>query len=183
MKSTRVAYRYALALLETAEQKQALESVLKDAVLLKDTINQSPALRSFLRSPVLKTEKKAAVLRSLFEKFVTALTMDFLLLLVDKNREDVLPEAIGELFRLHDERQGIVTLELRAATEISENQQSAIVRRFEQMLGKTVRLSFSVDATLKGGIKARVGDTVYDGSVRRQLEMLREQFARGVVSN
>ena len=183
MKSARVAYRYALALLETAEQEQVLASVLKDAVHLKGMIDQSRDLRSFLRSPVLKSAKKAAVLRTVFEKDVTPLTMNFLLLLVNKNRESVLPEVIGELFRLHDERQGTVTLELKAATDLSESQRSAIARRFEQMLKKTVRVSFSIDATLKGGILARLGDTVYDGSVKRQLEMLREQFARGVFSN
>jgi F0F1-type ATP synthase delta subunit len=50
-------------------------------------------------------------------------------------------------------------------------------------LGTTIRVSFSIDATLRGGVFARMGDTVYDGSVKRQLELLREQFARGVVSN
>ncbi|MBE0556719.1 MAG: ATP synthase F1 subunit delta, partial [Proteobacteria bacterium] len=157
MKSTRVARRYAQALLESSESGRVLDSVLKDARLLHDYVVQSRELRSFLRSPVIKGETKVTVLRSLFEKSIAPLTMNFLLLLVHKNREEVLPEIIDELFRLHDERQGIVTLDLKAATQLSQDHRSAVVRRFEQITGKTVRVSFSVDATLKGGILARVG--------------------------
>ena len=183
MKSTRVARRYAQALLESAEAEQVLESVLKDVGLLRDYVSESRELRSFLRSPVIKNDTKVSVLRSIFEKSIAPLTMNFLLLLLQKQREDVLPEIIEEVFREHDERQGIVTLELKASTELSADHRSAIARRFEAMTGKTVRVSFSVDASLKGGVFARVGDTVYDGSVKRQLEMLREQFTRGVISN
>ena len=183
MKNTRVALRYAQALLEAAEGQGVLEAVLNDASLLRRYLSQSRDLRLFLRSPVISGDMKVATLRSIFEASVAPLTMQFLLLLIDKKREEVLPEVMDELFRLHDERQGIVSLELQAATDLSENHRSAILRRFEQITGKTVRVSFSVDATLKGGVLARVGDTVYDGSVKRQLEMLREQFAQGVVSN
>ncbi len=183
MKSTRVARRYAQALLEMAEQEKVLERVLKDAALLQNTIEGSRDLRSFLKSPVIKGETKITVVKSLFEKQVAPLTMNFLFLLVNKKREDVLPEIIAELLRLSDERQGIVTLELKAATDLSADHQSAIARRFEKIVGKSVRVQFSVDGSLRGGVVARLGDTVYDGSVRRQLEKLREQFASGVVSN
>jgi len=183
MKNTRIARRYAQALLGSAKEEKVLEAVLKDAGLLRDYVAKSRELRSFLRSPVIKSGAKVAVLRSIFEQSITPLTMNFLLLLLDKNREEVLPEIIDELFRLHDEQQGIVTLELKAATDLSQDTRSAIAQRFEKILGKTIRVSFSIDATLRGGVFARMGDTVYDGSVKRQLELLREQFARGVVSN
>ena len=74
-------------------------------------------------------------------------------------------------------------MELKAASELSEAHRSAITQRFEQLTGKKIRISFSIDTSLKAGIVVRVGDTVYDGSVKRQLELLRDRFARSVVSN
>jgi F-type H+-transporting ATPase subunit delta len=183
MITTRVARRYAQALLESAESERVLEPVLNDARLLQEYVDQSRDLRLFLRSPVIKTEKKASILQTLFEPLVHRLTMNFILLLLEKRREEVLPVIIEQLFVLNDQQKGIVNLELRAATDLSKTHRSAITRRFEQLMGKKIRISFSVDVSLKGGVLARVGDTVYDGSVRRQLEMLKEQFARGVVSN
>jgi F-type H+-transporting ATPase subunit delta len=88
-----------------------------------------------------------------------------------------------EFFRLRDERQGLVVLDVRSATEMDENQQKTMVKRFEALTGKKVRAAFRVDRELKGGFVARVGDTVYDGSLLRQLELLRERFAEGVLNN
>ena len=72
---------------------------------------------------------------------------------------------------------------MRAATELTKDQQQTIVKRFEGITRKKIRVAFSIDKQLKGGFVARVGDTVYDGSVRRQLELLRERFAEGVGRN
>jgi F-type H+-transporting ATPase subunit delta len=86
-------------------------------------------------------------------------------------------------FKLRDDRLGIVALDVRAATELSKSQQQTIVKRFEEITQKKIRVAFSIDKQLKGGFVARVGDTVYDGSVQRQLELLRDQFAKGVGRN
>jgi F-type H+-transporting ATPase subunit delta len=77
---------------------------------------------------------------------------------------------------MRDELLGIVTLELRAAVDLTSDQQKTIAKRFEDMTRKRIRIVFSVDKQLKGGFVARVGDTVYDGSVSRQLELLRSRF-------
>jgi F-type H+-transporting ATPase subunit delta len=183
MRSSRVAGRYAQAFLETAEAAGNQESLLKDAAVLRETVAKSRDFRSFLKSPVIKGETKESVLKVLFGTTLHPATMKFLLLLVEKKREDILAEILDELFRLHDERAGIVTLHLQAATVLSDSQRSTIAARFERITGKKVRLVFVVDGALKGGVLARVGDTVYDGTVKRQLEMLREQFARTMVSN
>jgi len=183
MTNTRVARRYAEAMLELAQERKQVDRVAEDFGLLRQIIAGSRDLASFLRSPVLSKEKKRSVLEALFSSRLSALTMDFLRLLTDKNREEVLGQIAEEFLRLRDERLGIVNVEVRAAVEVTKEQQLALERKFEGVTGKKVRLAVSADKQLLGGLVARVGDTVFDGSVRHQLDLLRERFAGKVGSN
>lgn len=179
----RVARRYAEAALELAEERQQGERLAGDLDLIRKVIKESRQFLAFLKSPILSKEKKRGVLTELFRSRVSSLTFDFLDLLIEKNREDVLGEIIEEFFRLRDDLLGIVTMEVRAATELTGDQRQAIEKHFEGITQKKVRIAFSIDKQLKGGCVARVGDTVYDGSIQRQLELLRERFAEGAGRN
>jgi F-type H+-transporting ATPase subunit delta len=146
-------------------------------------MKESLELQSFLKNPVISKEKKLTALSELFKARVGTLAFDFLNLLVEKGREDVLDSILVEYFKMRDDQLGIMTLELRAAVDLTSDQQKTIAQRFEEMTRKKIRVVFSVDKQLKGGFVARVGDTVYDGSVSRQLELLRSRFAEGAGRN
>jgi F-type H+-transporting ATPase subunit delta len=176
----RVARRYAEAALELAEEQKQGERVAADLEVIQKAMKDTREFVAFLKSPVVPKEKKRTVLTETFRAKLSPFSFSFLNLILDKGREDVLGDIITEYFRLRDERLGIVTLEVRAATELTSGQQQSIVKRFEEITRKKIRVAFSIDKQLKGGFVARVGDTVYDGSVQRQLELLRERFAEGV---
>jgi len=179
----RVARRYAEAALELAEEQKQGERLAEDLELVGRAMSESREFRALLKSPVISKEKKRVVLTAAFKSRLAELSFDFLNMIIEKGREDLLGDIIGEYFKLRDDRLGIVTLEVRAATELSGSQQQTIVRRFEEITRKKIRVAFSIDKQLKGGFVARVGDTVYDGSVQRQLELLRDRFAEGVGRN
>lgn len=183
MRQYRVARRYAEALITAAEQQNLLEKVSGDCEMLQRLLTESRDLQVFLKSPVIKKDKKLTALREMFAKKLNALTMSFLELLAEKGREEVLADMLLQFFALRDDRLGIVNVEIKAATELSKDQHESIRKKFEGLTRKSVRLSFSLDKHLRGGFVARVGDTMYDGSVKRQLELLRERFAEGVGSN
>jgi F-type H+-transporting ATPase subunit delta len=183
MSAYRVARRYAEAALELAEEQKQGERIADDLEIVWKAIRESREFLALLKSPVITKEKKRAVLTEVFKPRISSFSFNFLNLILDKGREDILGDIIHEFFRLRDDRLGIVVLEVQAATELSKSQQQAIVKRFEEITKKKVRVSFSIDKELKGGFVARVGDTVYDGSVQRQLQLLRERFAEGVGSN
>jgi len=183
MASTRVARRYAEALMMAGEDQKALEKVSKDFEMLERLLKDSRELQIFLKSPVIKSDKKQAVLREMFGKKVNALTMSFLQLLTEKGREDLLSEIVVQFFRLRDEQLGIVNVDIKAATDLTRSQHEQIQKKFETMTRKKVRLGFSIDKVLRGGFVARVGDTMFDGSVKRQLELLRERFTEDVRLN
>lgn len=177
MSNLRVARRYAEALMESATDPHQLDRLASDLAFVQEAIKQSRELATFLKSPVISKDKKKAIFAELFRSRVSDATLSFLNLLTAKGREDVLADVIAEFFRMREEKLGIVTVEVRAATELTQEQHQDIQRRFEGFTQKKVRISFSLDKQLRGGFVARVGDTVFDGSVQRQLELLRERFA------
>jgi len=104
MKTTRVARRYAKALLLSAERQRQLDPVLADVRVLQGHIAESREFRSFLRSPVIRGQMKLSILRDVFGGSLSALTVDFLRLLVEKKREAHLSEIIDELLLMNDVR-------------------------------------------------------------------------------
>jgi F-type H+-transporting ATPase subunit delta len=177
MSNLRTANRYAEALMTTAEELHVLEGVSDDFSVLRRIINESHEFQLFLKSPVLKKEKKQQVFETTFGKAIQPLTLKFLSLLAEKGREDILLNIIEAFFRLQDETLGIVNVHVKAATELSAQQTTQLEQRFEAYSKKKVRVEVSLDPKLIGGFIARIGDTMFDGSVKRQLELLRKRFA------
>ena len=181
MTPKRVARRYAEALLDSSQELKVVEGVSRDLEYLHDVIRTVRDFAVFLRSPVVKKEKKKEVLQELFARRVQALTLTFLYLLAEKGREETLPQIIEEYFQLRDSRDGIVRVSVRSARELSADQSARIEKEFAAYAKSNVRLYPSVDKSLLAGIVTRIGDTVFDGSVRRRLEMLREVFTHDEV--
>ncbi len=177
MKVSRASKRYAAALLSLADEVKKVDSVGADMQLVSQTITSSRELYLFFSSPVIDRAKKRSVVQSLYEGRVDKLTIGFLYLLVEKGRE-ALTEAIAiEYGRLLDEKMGVVNAELKAPYKLDEKASSHVRSKLESLTGKKVRVSFSLDKGLIGGFQAQIGDTVYDGSVRRQLEILKRQLS------
>lgn len=172
-----VARRYAQALTEEAQSTGQLDAVDADVALLTETLAGSRELRTALTSPIVSHAKKDAVLQGLFGGRVSDLTLRFLRLLVDKQRDGQVPGILDAFRQLRDERTGTVEARVRAAQPLSEDQVRELKAVLEARSGKTVRLRYEIDPALIGGLVVRVGDVVYDRSVKHQLETLRGQLA------
>jgi F-type H+-transporting ATPase subunit delta len=179
MKNQRVARRYAVALMEVTEEVKAVDSAALDLAMVGATIRGSRELQLLLASPVIPTVRKKRALKEIFGTRVGVLTMQILELLTTKGREGILPEVIEEFALLRDERAGVVTAEVTSAVDATKEQEEALRRRLEGSTGKTVRLRWRKDPAIRGGLVVRVGDTVLDASIRRQLERLRERLLFG----
>jgi F-type H+-transporting ATPase subunit delta len=179
MSTSKAASRYALAFIGVAEEQKSLDEVGRDVLSLERLLRESKEFAAFIKSPVVNKEKKRKVLAEILEKTVGTLTMKFILILAAKDREDILPEILHQFNRLRDERQGIVNVTARTAVKFSEAQERALVAQIERATKKKVRISYVLDASLKGGFLVQHEDTVWDASVAHQLELLRERFATG----
>jgi F-type H+-transporting ATPase subunit delta len=176
MIQSRAAYRYALSLLSVAGETGRIEQVSTDFEMIERLIKSSSDFSLFLKTPVISTIKKKAVLETILRDHVDELTMKFVRLLVSKNRESVLSEVIRQFYRLRDERLGILDVTARTAVPFTKTQEEDLVNRIGQVTKKKVRIHFIQDPLLKGGFTIQYEDTVWDASIRRQLESLRQKF-------
>jgi F-type H+-transporting ATPase subunit delta len=175
----RVARRYAAALMAAAQQAKVADAVTQDLVMVEQTLRDSRELRLLIASPIVRQSKKAGAFKALFASRVSPQTMTFINLLIAKQREEILRDTIEQYMKLRDIQMGIVTIRVVSAVELTKKQEDALRAQLERLTGKKVRLHASLDPGIKGGLLIRIGDTVLDASVKRQLEVLGERFARG----
>jgi F-type H+-transporting ATPase subunit delta len=105
--------------------------------------------------------------------------MRFVNMLTSKSRESVLPEIVEQFSALHDEKLGVVNVGVKSAVELNYAQEKELKAQLERIAGKKVRLHLTVDTSIKAGLVIRIGDTVLDASLTRQLELMRERFVAG----
>ena len=182
MSNLRVAKRYASALMALTLEAKKPEAMAEDLLTVQAAITSSRELRALLASPVVPKEKKKAVVAEIFGKKIGADVQRYLNSIIEKGREDVLAEALVQYFLLRDEQLGIVSVDVRTAIEFSASQEKSLMKQLEAYTQKKVRVSFSLDKMLKGGFVAKVGDTTLDGSISRQLEILRARLKDGSTS-
>ena len=181
MSELKVAYRYALAMIAVAEERNKLDEVGKDFEFLDELISKAREFYLFLKSPIVNKEKKKRTLREILESRVNEVTMKFVLLLASKGREELIPEIIRQFFRLRDERSGVLNVSTRAAVKPTDKQLQQLIQQLERATKKKIRLTTTLDPSLRGGFIVQHDDTVWDASVKHQLELLRERLVEGTI--
>ncbi len=181
--SQTIARRYARALYAMAEQEASIERVDEDIVMIRDSFSASPELVRFFADPVVSAEKKNAVIGKLLAPRVHPVTAKFLTLLVEKRREYLFLEVAGSYRALRDEQLNIVQADARVALPLEAAEEQQLRTALERLTGRSVRLKTHLDPTILGGVVIRVGDTVYDRSVRNQLTRLRSQMEQRKLSS
>src|SRR5262249_43929692 len=153
------------------------EQMGQDLGALAALIGRSPDLRQSLENPIFALSQRKAVLSEVARRLgLQAAVKNFLLLLMDRGRIGQLPDIVRELGQLIDRQAGRVRAQLTSARPVSEEMATALRTAMERRLGKQVLLERREDPALLGGIVAKVGDVLYDGSVRTQLELAREEL-------
>jgi F-type H+-transporting ATPase subunit delta len=179
--SSPVSRRYATALVEAAA-KEGAERVEKVADEIQRTaalLGGSPDLKNVLLNPVFTPAERAKVLEAVMQKLALSdLVRRFLKLLVDGDRIGELNAIARAVRRMADLRAGIVRAEVTAASALSPDAVASLRRALEKRTGRQVELELSIDPSLLGGVRARIGSTVIDGTLRSQLEQLREGLLR-----
>jgi F-type H+-transporting ATPase subunit delta len=172
-----LARRYARALLDIGIAKGIFEQLGKDMDELAALYSGSRDLTEALTNPVFPMARRRAVLEAVLERTqASPITRNFALLLLDRERMPYMPAIARELRVMVDERAGRVRATVTSAQPLSAAHVASIQAALEKASGKKVLLDKREDPELLGGVVARVGDVVYDGSVRTQLERMRERF-------
>jgi F-type H+-transporting ATPase subunit delta len=181
-----LANRYARALVDvvTGPAAAALAATPdRTAAELEDfvrTLRESSELRHVLLSPAVAPEKKRTILSALSARLgLSRATLNFIRVVIDHRRVALLDEMLAAFRAMLDERAGIVRADVLTPRPVDPEQESALAARLGQLTGKKVRLHFSVDPALLGGVIARIGSTIYDGSIRGQLHALQRRLSAG----
>ena len=179
MQDVRVAKRYADAIYSAAVEAGVLDNVIEDVISLLGLIRDSDEFNAFLHNLLIVPESKQSILQELFGNQLDPLVLNSLFLLVLKKRERSTEDILLAFTQLVDEQAGRLVADVTSAIELTSTQQDALVEKLSGYSGKQVRLSMRVDSSIKGGFIAKLGDTVFDGSVATQLQRLKRQLARG----
>ncbi len=181
MANIRIAKRYAKALIKIAEEMKKLDRITSDVQFVDSVIRSSRDLQLLLKSPIIKKEKKKEILKEIFsDSRVDPVTLKFIILLVEKGREELLQDVVKTYQQLYDEKMGIVSAEVTVAYELNVSERKKIEKKILELTGaKGVKAIYRVDPSIIGGVVIRIGDTVYDASIRRKIQLLREQLIYG----
>jgi F-type H+-transporting ATPase subunit delta len=170
--------RYANALADVAIAQGAAEVVAQQLIGFGALYAESAELRNFLSSPAVAREAKHRVIEKLLARVGgSKIVRNFLLVVVDHQRTHILPEIIAAFQEVIRQRQGITEAQVSSAVELNTAQKAEMESTLERLTGKRVEAKFSLAPELLGGAVVRVGDTVYDGSLRSRLNELRARLA------
>lgn len=175
-----IARRWARALFGLGESLEEAGVLLEQLMELTGQVTDSPELQRVLFTPIHPRVERRGVIGELCEKLgLSKEIRAFAMLLVDENRTGELPGIIVEFKRLVDDAAGRLTAEVTSARPLDPEELDRIRRVLSQRVSADVTIEASVDPSLIGGVIARVGDLLLDGSVRTQLESLSDNLRRG----
>jgi F-type H+-transporting ATPase subunit delta len=174
-----LARRYAKALFEIGLAHRDVDKIGADLRAFAAAMKQSSELAQVVSSPAIRRSERRKVVDALIQRIgVEPMTKNFVELLLDHERFAALPDISRELDAMIEAHAGRVRAEITSAKPLDAAQLSQITAALEKLSGKHVSVAHREDPELLGGVVAKVGDVVYDGSLRTQLAVLRDQLSK-----
>ncbi|WP_102348243.1 F0F1 ATP synthase subunit delta [Bacillus sp. Marseille-P3661] len=176
MSSTAVANRYAVALFELAKEQNQLETVEAELRVVEKVLAENPQFLTLLKQPKISNESKKTMIKEVFGG-VSTTVLNTILLLIDRKREDLLSEIVEEYFVLANNARGIADAKVYSVRPLTQDEEKALSDVFAKKVGKSeLRITNIVDNSLIGGLKLRIGNTIFDGSVKGKLDRMERQL-------
>jgi F-type H+-transporting ATPase subunit delta len=170
---TIVAKRYAKALFELAKEQNKIAQVEDELKLIVTVLKENSDFHKLIKHPSIGADSKTALVKNIFESQLSEITLNTLLLLLDKGREDLLEPLLGYFVTIASEALGQAQATVYTPAALSESELGHIAVTFSKLTGKQIRVESVLDKSLLGGIKVRIGDRLYDGSLSGKLERLK----------
>jgi len=176
MRETRIATRYAKALFELSLEQNSLEQTNLDMMLVHDVCTENRDFRLMLSSPIIKSDKKQGVLKSLFEAKLGKLSLAFLNIITAKRRENFIDAIASQFLVLYKDHKGILSVTLTTAVEADD----AIRNKVKTLVGgfthKEIDLVEEIKKDIIGGYIMRFGQYQFDDSIRKKIMKLKREF-------
>jgi F-type H+-transporting ATPase subunit delta len=171
-------HQYANALADIALAQGAAGPAPKQLADFGATYAESAELRNFLASPAVDRDAKHGVIEKLVARMgASKIIRNFVFLIVDHGRAHILPEIVSAFQEVVRQRQGIAEAEISTAIELNAAQKAEFGFTLERLTGKRVETKYSLEPALLGGAVVRIGDAIYDGSLRHRLDEMRARLS------
>jgi F-type H+-transporting ATPase subunit delta len=173
MSESIVAYRYAKALIDLANQQGVVNEVNKDMSFFEAICDENPNFVAVMANPIVRHDKKLTILKKIFENNVNNVTFSIFNVLTKKNREKLIYPIAKEFQKLYNIQTGVQIVQISSSVALTEAQRAEFAKLVSNAISKQVLIEESVDESLIGGYVLRVGDTQIDTSVKKKLNELK----------
>jgi F-type H+-transporting ATPase subunit delta len=177
-----VARRYAEAFFSIAQDANKVDELQTELEKVAEVIDTTENLKEYLAHLLIPAKEKKDVMVKIFAGSISQITLNFLMMVIDKRRENYIGLMVDEYKELADEARDIIKAEVISAQEVTEEEINILAEKLSATTGKTVKLKQLVDPELIGGIKLRMGDQIVDATVAKKLEMLKEKLKQVKIS-
>lgn len=178
MPNLAISKRYAKALFDFALGENKLEEVKNDIEFIANTCRDSRELQSFLKSPIIKTDKKLIILKKLFEKKISEISLMYILIITRKGRENYLELITKSFIDFYKAYKNILAVSLETAVEINEEIKKKVIKLLHEQTESKIELTDKIKEEIIGGFILSYSDYQYDASVKNQLNRLQQSAAR-----
>jgi len=177
-----VARRYAEAFFSIAQEAGKIDDYQTELANIVQSIEEVEGLKQYFAHPLVPNLEKKDVAKQLFSSKVSAVTLNFLLMVLDKKRQTYLEVIFKEYEEMADESRNIKKAELISAMPVSDEDVKSLAETLSSSTGKTIQLELTIDPAMLGGVKIRMGDKIIDASVAKKLEMLKKNLKAAKIS-
>lgn len=176
MSQTIIAKRYANALFQLGKERSKLEQFETELLTIRDVFRNNKEIISFLKHPRVTVNQKKKLMADSFETFSVEI-VNTLKMLVERHREDIIVEIIGQYVQMMNDAKGIADADVYSVRELSEAEKQRISETFAPKVGKqSLNLTNIVDPSILGGLRLRVGNRIFDGSVSGKLRRIEREL-------
>ena len=180
MKKSRVAIRYAKALLQFSIEQNSLEGSYNDMILLDGVCSENKELSLLLKSPIVKTDHKQKIFDQIFTNKISKLSMMFIGIIIAKKRESLLEGIAQSFIDLYKQKNNIESATITTAVKISDELKTKVITYIKSQTNNKVELKEVVNENLIGGAVIRMGDKQLDTSISTEISELRQTFNKNL---
>lgn len=173
MSVTRVAHRYAQALLDLSTEQNLVDKVNEDMVQLSTVCKESKEFQGMLNSPIIDVKKKLDIFEAVFGGKMEKMSIGFVNLIVKNSRENLLPEIAKGFVSLYKKSKNILEVSVVSATALDAATRETIAEKLKAKFGGTIEMTEAVDPSLIGGFVVKIDDKQIDASISSQLANLK----------
>ncbi len=173
-KNSKSAKRYAKALIELASKDVSFDKIYFDMNFIIGIISKNPDLANFLETPVISKNDKKDVLEKIFLNRVCEPVLNFLFLLNENSRLNILDDICASFKEYLDEEKNILNVYVTSCVELSYEQKNALKTKLEARLGKNINTEYNIQNSVLGGLIIKINDTVIDLSLKKRIENLKK---------